>query len=508
MSRVLLLMLFAAAIGASVIRVDYLVAGLGPGGISFMAQMRALNPNATMLGYDLDDELFGNCNTVPIPAGEVPPGPYPSWQDIGTSSFENSALYNALYMQQYNVSKGPFAIDSVAFADSYVPGIVQFFNPTQLPAPTTYYQNFADPAAQSPFPFFQYGLQTPTADGEQAFGEAIGRLFGLEAKYPFLATYEWPDPLPEELLQDFGITMEQYDLAVLDSLITQVNVGELDYKRLPTMYVLAELPPTLLGILGVFPLPADGPQLGFVLAGGCARLYNAMADAIGREKLLTSTTLKGDMSRSHGRDGWPIRATLRSAEGAERVVLARNFVIAHALTAETGRAYALDSTELDALAGLTAPNLYALQVDIQGPPASLPNGYLFLNYDLLAPLPDPRVEYFQRALPYGPAASIVISSRGLSADQVGAVVDSAMATLKAVGVATNYTVLAEDPHPVFGPQFGIEQLRASPNGYSKLAAIQGRRSTYHLGSHMTGSPDTVDVWNRSLLLARRLLGLH
>lgn len=490
--------------------VDVAVEGFGPAGSTFADQYLSAVPGAKVLVYDADDELGGNCNTEPIPPSDIPPGAPVSWQEIGTAAFENSALLNAIAMGAFGFPDPLYLIDAVAYANSVVPGIVQFFNPAQGPAQANYLYNFADPNATSPFPFFQYGLQTPTPEGLQAFGAALASyLQNVLLPYPYVNNYAWVDPLPPVLLQPFAQTMQQFGLQALDPLFTALCVGMLDYKNNLTMYVAAEVPLALVGIIGAIPVDPSGPQLGWIMLGGCDRLYSAIADRIGRQNVLLRTTVDGVAKRKYAPGPKAIKLKLKTVEDdgsiTKRIVYAKKLVIAHARTVAASASMGLDSVEVNALSGLAAPNLYALQVDIQGPAAQPGSGYQLLNYNLFGSLPNPHVEYFQRGLPYGPAASILISSEVLSYAQIAAAVDASMATLKAVGAVTNYTILAEDDHLVFGPQFSLDKLTASPNGYTLLNQLQGYRQTYSIGSEQTGSPDTVKAWDMAYRLVLRLV---
>lgn len=496
---------------------DLVVEGCGPGGLALLRNYADAYPTAKYMCYDSDQELGGNCNTETIP--NPPPGAKVTWQEIGTAAFFDSKFVNQVMSRPpFNVTTPPYAIDAIAFANRVYPNSTFTLDPTASGNPTSpgyqfnYLFNFADGSATSPVPGTSYGLQVPSEAGFGLFAAALQSYTGLLARYPYSVNYAWPDPIPAELLQPFGLTMVQYNLFPMATLFQQIIVaGNGNYLTTPTIYVIAQAPLTLVLLL-------TQPGAGWAFNGGCDLFYERLVATLKPNSVTLNAYVDGRMSRSYGKgqNGAVFRLAVKQADGSvlRRQIHARKLVIAHAVTATVNSAHLdLDQKERTAFQCLRPSNQYAAQIAVEGPvtqnafnPVAGPAPFSMLNFDFTGiPMATPRIDAISRGLPYGPAASIILGGEQiLTRADAEAIIASAEAELIEAGKVQSLTLLQFDAHNVYGPQCAPEALAVSPNTYTLQRDLDGYRNTWWIGTQRTGSPSTVDAWNMGYLIVSKL----
>ena len=72
----------------------------------------------------------------------------------------------------------------------------------------------------------------------------------------------------------------------------------------------------------------------------------------------------------------------------------------------------------------------------------------------------------------------------MTVDQITPVIQGQLAKIPA-SVFTNTSIVRVLSHVPFQPYFNAADLAASPNPYTQIAQMQGRRETYWLGSTVT-----------------------
>lgn len=462
-----LLLLLLVTVRADVIERDVCI--LGSGASAMLTLSEAYLRGYSVQAFEKEATIGGYCNTFPIPA---PPGGE-NWLDIGVQDFGNTALMNQLGFGTWN-------FDFKAWAESFMPsGSVFTYDLTNVGTNHNYLVDLA------------LGIQIPAPPANQtALRIAIGTLFALVSRYPWLDSPVYPDPIPPELLVSFDQYIVTHNLQAASPLLQPlVFIGGLGhYSQVTTVYALRTL---RRGILMMF-LFANS-TVG--IKGGCGALYDAVRARVGYDKILTNAIVTDisrheDLGETDDDDGGHTpdsRVFIQvKVNGHHDSYSCGKLFMGFAPIVENLNFMHLDATEKAVFSKLNSRYYYALETNISGP-ADLIGGFNVLMIDPMQPdfLPAfPTITALQRGLPYGPAPGWLSANENLPLSNVTEIIKAQLAKIPA-SVLTNTSLIRVVPHVPFQPYFSVSDLGTSPTPYTQMTNLQGYRDTYWLGAALT-----------------------
>jgi hypothetical protein len=448
---------------------------LGGGASGMAAAVFAKDANMSVIVIDTASTVGGQCNTLDF----VPPAPgYPSWIDVGVQFFADTRAANASGL-------GPWSIDSVALVRRFAGNeSVAFLDFTQDTTP-----NYAVNLAAG----ISYGFQPPQNQTSE-FYQAYVTLQTIIASYPWIDRAEVPSPVPEELLVPFSTFISVNGLAPLvpGVFIPQLFAGGLgDFDRLTTLYALLNLAPTVSHIFSV-------PDAGFVINGGCQRIYDGMSAYLGNDSILVNAhTLYA--IRSHAAS---VPAVIGGVVGAwgGRPNLFRytcpKILVTYPQTLSAMLPLNLDARETRLFSRVATRTYITGDINADVEFASQTGGsFNMLNLDLQNPglTPAlPAITQLTRGLPYGPVQFKASSNMRLLQPAAVRLIEEQLAGMPAE-LLNNTEILNVIIHN-FQPHFTDDELKRPNGGYAALQNLQGHRKTYYLGS-LRNFPVTYTLWN-------------
>jgi len=424
---------------------------VGGGSAGTYAAIRLLDSNQTVIVVEQQDRLGGNTQTFIDPVTGAP-------IDIGVVVWHNNTLVSN-YFQRLNVS-----LVSINELDS--------------PFVTIY-------------PDFQTGQLVPgytPADPSSALQGYVEQLL----KYPFLDDgFNLPDPVPSDLLIQFGEFVIKYNLSAAVSLLFETNEGIGNLLEVPTLYVMKYFGLTLV----------QGFGSGFVATASHdnSELYESAQTVLtaANAVLLSSHVI------STTRDDNGAKIVVSTPSGLKHIQCKR-LVLAMPPTLNNLAPFAFNSTELSLFQQFTATGYYSGLIRNSGIPdnTSLQNTAAHNIYNL-------------PTLPciYGFEATGV---PGLHQVLYGSTVSLPVAAVKAEIIKTLKRLQAAGTISPTLPEFAVfvshspflftVSVNAIQNGfYSRLNALQGVRSVFFTGAAFE-TQDSSLIWQFTESLLPRIVG--
>lgn len=320
---------------------------------------------------------------------------------------------------------------------------------------------------------FKAGVVIPNAtypDPTTLIGPLTNYLTVMSTNFPFLseATFDLPDPVPEDLLMPFGQFVAKYNISDVVSVIFTFahTVGNL--LEAPTLYVVQNF-----GAAHILGLAS-----GYVYApAGNQAVYDAAAEWLGDRVIYNNKVT----ATARNQDG---TTTINLSDGA--IVTTKKLLITIPPTLGNLAGFDLDDEETY-LFEQWSNVPYFVGVTKQ---TGLPNLTNFINFDTSSVGNLPSVPYVWRLETVGvPGYQTVkvigeadsIKAQGLVYDAVTKI-DKSLATLSlggSVGPAENIFAAWEE-HPLLGLNVPTGSIQAG--FYKSLYELQGRHNTYWTGN--------------------------
>ncbi len=319
------------------------------------------------------------------------------------------------------------------------------------------------------------------------------------AKYPYLeAGFDLPDPVPEDLLLNFGDFVEKYNLGDIVRFVTiGIAQGSDDILKLPTIYILKVVSLSLL----------QNVQNGYLTTArrNNHEIYDKALAELGQDALLNSSVVAIDRNHS----GMYAKVLVQTPKG-QKLVLAKNILITIPPLLDNLKPFDLDDEERSLFAKFKYAAYYAAVVRNNVIPANvsleaidpsqpyyipkLPKVYSFnaigypglidVKYVSANPLPLEQVE-----------ADIINSAKLASADISGNL-NSTNSTKDTFEVAV---LTAHSPFELYVDADAIRE-----GYYKKLYALQGKGKFWYTGAAFHVH-DSSSLWQFSEKVVDRIV---
>ena len=457
------------------IHVDGCGIGAGPTGMAWAAFYKDLGRSVLLI--EKEAIYGGNCNTVNLPGGD--------WLDIGTAAFSNSTLLKSIN----NVTDSFWSIDTAAFANRFSGGLAFALPPLGGASPPVYSANFKN------------GVQLNISTNPN-FTAALIRLIGLVSQYPWLESADKPSPIPAELLLPFSTIIVNYQLEPLvDVFFPTFIFGTTDYNKTLALYALLEVKPALYAWLTV-------PNAVFSIFGGCVKIYDGIADYIGRQNILLSATIV-DADRPANNTNQSIHLQVLAGVGDQKTfydVYCKKMLVAYPLDSKTIKPLKPDSLEKDAFKDFEFKYVGAIAADIAGPITN--TSFSLFNHNPNRPFDSPNAPcvqtiVYQLPIPGRPAFSYVASKKFLTNEEVLDIWNSQVDGIPS-NLLTSATIRVLAPHAEYQPMITDPFVLAQPcNPFCKIHTLQGRKNTYWASTSVV-APDSALAWNFAYVMANRM----
>jgi hypothetical protein len=475
---IFVLALATPCVGRTMLR-DVCILGAGPSGMSAAAFLKDLGLTSVIV--ETDDVYGGNCNTEYF----NPPAPgLPDWIDIGTAAFENSTFLTLVNGDTF------WTIDTVFQANRFSGGNVVSIGAGGGSATPNYAADWLR-GITIPIP-------PPTPESIAEFQAAFGRLFALVEQYPWFQSAERPSPIPAELLVPFSQIVAEYDLYPLLPLFIAAVDGVTNYDTLLATYGLIDVKPSLLYFF------TNPNEAGFIINGGCIKMYDGMAEYIGNQNILLGARVK-NVLRPNSQSNSPVKLQVIDNSGSIVNAICQNLIVAFPENLDTIRFLDPDTIETAAYQDFSFRYWAALELNTTGP-ITEDQTYLLYNWNATAPWPfiqnAPSVQDMYRNLPYGPSGSYITSEYYLTPAQARAVWEQQVANIPKEYV-TEAKIINLRPHASYGPHAPADVLAREVNPYEIQRQIQGHRKTWW-SSTTPGDNDSMVQWNRGNMIAHAI----
>jgi hypothetical protein len=464
---------------------------LGGGAAGMAAAVFAKDKGRSVVVIESAPRVGGQCDTLHF----TPPMPgLPAWIDVGVQFFANTTAAN-------EAGLGPWSIDSVGLVERFAgPGSVV---PLDFTSDTT--PNYAVNLRTGD----SYGLQPP-APPTPEFLAAYGRLQQVLASYPWIDKAEVPSPVPAELLVPFSQFIAQHGLGPLvpGVFVPQLFAGGLgDFDRLTTLYALLNMAPTIGRIF-------SAPDAGFVVAGGCQRIYDGMAayltgggadpDAVLTDAHTAYVLRLAPLVRTSVVVGVTRSPTTGAVTGAFGYRCGK-IVVAYPQTADAMSPFQTDATERRVFDKVRTRYYFTGELSAApGGEATDGGAFNMLNLDPVGGSPFgtpglPAVTQLTRGLPYGPIQFKASANEAVTREAMAQIVADQLSRMPATLLA-NATLEKVFLH-TFQPHFTVEELGRRGGAYAALRALQGHRGTYYAGS-LAHFAVSYQLWNAAYELVQ------
>jgi hypothetical protein len=455
---------------------DVCILGSGASGMSTAAFLKDNGYDVIVL--EKENTIGGHCNTIYFSA----PDNTTAWIDIGVQLFYNTTSSNLAGL-------GPYLVNSVDFVQRFAgPYSVIPVNFVSEPGPPNYAANFE--TGQS------FGYQPPTPPSPE-YVAAFQRLVEIGYTYPWLELADFPDPLPPELLVPFSeyvVTNQLEPLAdMLHELLYDGGLGP--WSNLTTLYALLNLAPSIMRLLST-------PGTGFVVNGGCAKIYDGIRTYLGEANVLTNA--QTIVAVRPTQENHPVILTGQIESSTNKlqpfVYACQKLVVAFPPTSSALGFMLLDQTESGLFSLVQTRPYFTGAVQVEGGldhvgAFSLTNVDPTQTYDL--PFL-PSITSVSRDLPFGPAQiPSVGNSTELSFQAMSQAVQSQLGNIANANspLFSSYSMITFLAH-VFQPHFPVGALAESPTPYTMLEQLQGHRNTYYIGAVKDFAQSTL-LWEKS-----------
>lgn len=450
---------------------DITIVGAGAAGMSLAAFAKDKNQKVFVIEKEAD--IGGYANTVYF----QPPAPgYPAWLDIGVGISPNSSAANA---SGYGVWK----LDTIAFANRFLAlaagAVVPLTNVFDVPRLFDFEHGI------------DYGL-APTAVSPD-YEAAFARFYGTVMQYPFLNTGEWPDPIPAELTVSFTQWVTNNNFQILYSgLFYNLGIigGFVDFDTTPALYVLANMPPSILDLF-----TRNGTI--FTIFNGYFQLYDGIRNYIGRDNVLTSAKIRRVIRPPEAlKNILPITLIIEVG-GKLKVAQTWKLVIAHPQLLSDISYIDLDAREKDIFKHVSSYLYYAAAFNFTGGLLGQGQGIQVTNINPANAYGYPNwpgIASINRGLPYGPGGVFGCAKDPITNEAMEVVMQEQLSRMGPL--IENPQISVYKPHEKFCPHFDFESIRASPNVYTRLENLQGYRSTFWIGA-LRNFANSGALWDQS-----------
>jgi hypothetical protein len=436
------------------IRRDVCIAGAGYSGMS--TALEVVQNGGSVIVFETDDRVAGNCNTVPDNSG-IP-------LDIGQFAFTNTTTLTSLGMSFWG------SFDSAAYLNNLTNGRVL---PFSLGAPTpTFLTNFRTGQNYT-------SIYTP-AD----FGAAFGRLFALVDKYPWTDPADRPTEIDpdSELLKPWSWTIDQYDLyPLVETLFPNTIVAVADYQDVLTLYALMDLKKALLYIFSL-------PNVGMFINGGCQHVFDGYVDRIGAENIMLNVEYL-DVERAPNGSSQPNRFTVRTKiDGRKRIVDVEcdAFVAAFPVTGESFDFLDPTAREQSAYGPVDARFIATMAWEADGPLMQPGSSFILYNRDPTQPLgvpAPPCVQSMSRSFPVGNGTNYLTAKETLSVKEVYKVFRKQTKNISA-GFITDPQIKVMYRHIDYQPNAPAWALIGPNNVYGQ---VKTNNAQFHMKTIVSGT---------------------
>ncbi|KAE8420445.1 hypothetical protein BDV36DRAFT_293333 [Aspergillus pseudocaelatus] len=316
---------------------------------------------------------------------------------------------------------------------------------------------------------FRTGKKVPPPPGTLSILQAAETYRGAIEKFSYLkdGLYSLPDPVPEELLQPFGNFVEKTGIEDVLQFVMTFAHGAGDLLQTPLLLVLQ-----LCGI----------PQIDSLFHGGYMTPKDGMYEVYKRaSKILGSDVLYKSSVIETERSGSGIKVVVRDANGARKLIKAKQLLITFVPTLKSLKRFDLTTTESSLFQKWDWVNYYVAVVNNTG----IPNTMTLVNADPdnspgSLPLPPFELE-LQYAGADGYFVSKIVGNRTLTALKAK---DLVLSDIRRMGTAGTFP--GGDPEiVVFGDHtpttVSVSNVDIRDGFYRKLYALQGTKNTFYTG---------------------------
>jgi len=485
--------------GPPMIDSQYDVCVLGAGASGMATAVFAKDNGRSVIVLENTDHIGGHCNTVRIK------GHPNEWLDIGVELFPNTTAAN-------EAGLGPWNISTVEIVDRFV-------GPDGT-LPQQDRQGFTCLVDTDIESLIQPCLPTTSnASIPYQVAEAFETFYGIMARYPWIDLARFPDPIPEELLQPFSqfIIDNELEPLNLEYFIPYLTAGGLgDFQNLTTLFALLNLSPTINFIF-------KGPGTGFVINGGCERIYQGMTDYLGRDHVITRADVESVWRLPHPVDGgsnfiigtkqqqqqtdqetcdarWPQECVQR-LQRTPFFYQCGAVVVAYPPTLKSLKPFQLSSQEQQLFAQVSTRDYFTGTLTATGDIQQYNNvDVLNVNLETTFRTPIlPSITQVTSTLPqHDPMVLKASSQTHIPLENMRGIVESQFQQFPR-SFLSNSTVDIFIKH-VYQPHFSVQAL--ADDAYGRLADLQGKQNTFYITALNTYST-TYHVWNDAYLLVQK-----
>ncbi|KOS16989.1 Uncharacterized protein ESCO_005920 [Escovopsis weberi] len=276
-------------------------------------------------------------------------------------------------------------------------------------------------------------------------------------------TFNFPEPIPEELLGTFGQFLDAHpELKPALNLVYMFAQGVGDLLNAPLLYVLQNV-----GLVHV-----DAILKGLIMPkAGMYEIFDHAARAIGQENILLGSEAVS-VERGTGTDG--VRVIVQDGAGRRTVIRAQKLLVTIPPLMSNMQTFDLDESEAALFSKWEWKNYYVSVIANSG----LPNATSVVNFDPSEPsgLPVPPFHWAAQYLGTpGYVGSKVIAPMDFTEEEAR---EMMLADIRRMN-GTNPEIVAWGNHSPMSMGVPVDDIR--DGFYKKLYALQGQRNTFYSG---------------------------